>query len=105
MPTPAPPPVALPIRQALDASEPMSRLAQRLRASRERLAAIQGALPPTLRPHVQPGPIDDTGWTVLAANAAVSAKLRQLLPSLQARLQADGWPDLPIRVRVLSPIS
>lgn len=91
----------LALRQALDRSEPLARLTQRLRESSARLAAITGDLPPALRPLVQAGPIDDKGWTLLAANGAVSAKLRQVLPALEARLAELGWPALPIRVRVL----
>ncbi len=91
----------LALRQALDRSEPLTRLTQRLRESSARLAAIADDLPADLRAHVQAGPIDDKGWKLLAANGAVSAKLRQLLPALEARLAELGWPALPIRVRVL----
>lgn len=93
----------LPIRQALDASEPLARLAQRLRESQQRFDAVCPALPPLLQAHVRPGPIDEAGWSLLAANGAVAAKLRQLVPVLQQRLATQGWAETPIRVKVLTP--
>jgi hypothetical protein len=91
------------IGQALAGSEPLVALTQRLRASQARLEAVLPLLPPAMRPHVKAGPIDETGWTLLATNNAVSAKLRQMLPALEAHLQHRGWPGPPVRVRMLSP--
>lgn len=91
------------IRQALDACEPLVSLGQRLRDSQSRLLAVQGLLAPALRTQVRAGPIDAEGWTLLAGNQAVAAKLRQLLPALQARLIQEGFAALPIRVRLLPP--
>jgi hypothetical protein len=97
MPTHAP---ALPLADALRASVPLARLAQRLRESKQRFECIAPLLPETLAAHAQPGPVDGHGWTVLAANAAVAAKLRQLVPHLAARLIEHGFADLPLRVKV-----
>ena len=47
-----------PVAQVLGLSEPLARLALRLRDSNERFRAIEADLPPLLRPHVKPGPID-----------------------------------------------
>lgn len=88
------------IAQAVAQSEPLANLARRLRQSRDRYLAIAPMLPPALRSHVRAGPIDEQGWVLLAANQAVSAKLRQMLPSLQNTLQQQGWPALPITVRL-----
>ena len=52
--------------------------------------------------HVKAGPIDDEGWTLLGANAGVSAKLRQLQPRIAAALAAKGIKVTAIRVRVSS---
>ena len=60
------------------------------RSSRERLAAIREQLPDTLRDQVRAGPLDETGWSLLVPNGAAAAKLRQLLPALQATLDACG---------------
>ncbi|MBL0085322.1 MAG: DUF721 domain-containing protein [Ideonella sp.] len=99
--TPATPP-SLPIRQALDRSEPLARLTQRLRESAERLDAIRPLLPPPMRALVRCGPLDAEGWTMLADNGAVAAKLRHMVPALQQRLESAGWPAVVIRVKVLS---
>ena len=56
-----------------------------------------------MRPFVKAGPIDEAGWTLLATNSAVSAKLRQMLPALEAHLRSLGLADPPVRVKMLSP--
>lgn len=98
-----PVPQALPIRQALDQSAPLVKLVQRLRESQGRHAAIEPALPAALRRSVRPGPVDEQGWTLLAANAAVAAKLRHLMPLIEQRLLDEGWPPLPLRVKIQAP--
>jgi hypothetical protein len=95
-------PRPLSIDQALHQSEPLARLGERLRDSAARLAAIVPVLPAPLVPHVKAGPVDDTGWTLLAANPAVAAKLRQLVPTIDTTLQAKGWQATAIRVRIQS---
>jgi hypothetical protein len=91
---------ALPLSDALQASEPLARLAERLRESKRRFECIAPVLPGTLAAQAQPGPVDMHGWTVLAANAAVAAKLRQLVPLFVARLAEHGFAELPLRVKV-----
>ena len=91
---------ALPLSDALRASQPLALLAKRLRESKRRFDCIAPVLPDALAVHAQPGPVDEHGWTVLAANAAVAAKLRQLVPLLAARLVEQGFGDLPLRVKV-----
>jgi hypothetical protein len=49
---------------------------------------------------VAPGPVDDKGWTLIAANASVAAKLRQLQPRLEDELLERGWQVSAIRIRV-----
>jgi hypothetical protein len=88
------------VDRALDGHAAFGRLLQRVQASRQRHQAIRDLLPDTLRAQVRPGPLDDDGWTLLVPNGAGAAKLRQLLPQLQAALRAQGWQDLPIRIRV-----
>ena len=91
------------LRQALDGSEPLSRLLARVQASRERLAIVLPVLPPELHGALQAGPLDDSGWTLLVANAAAAAKLRQLLPSMMATLQAHALPVVALRIKVQAP--
>jgi hypothetical protein len=86
---------------ALRAHEGLARLSELLDGSRRRLKAIEAGLPSALRPNLQPGPLDETGWTLLAANGAVAAKLRQLLPRLEALLSQAGLEPAQIRIRIL----
>ncbi len=86
---------------ALAGSEPLAGLLERIRASRQRFDAIAPLLPPALRDSVRSGPLDDTAWLLLAGNAATAAKLRQMLPALQAALAAAGWqgPDIKVKIQ------
>ncbi|HEV7577026.1 MAG TPA: DciA family protein [Caldimonas sp.] len=99
-PQPVPLAVAMPIAEALRASAPLGRLAERLRRSNALFAAIAPVVPPGLAAWVSAGPIDDEGWSLLCANAAVAAKLRQLVPHLEERLREVGEPVAAIRVKV-----
>ena len=93
-------PTALPIATALARSEPLASLRERLRESNERFDAVRSLLPPALVAHVRPGPVDDAGWSLLAANSAVAAKLRQLQPWLEAALTRRGVAVPAIRIKV-----
>ena len=100
-----PPPVtpdALRIEQALQQSAPLARLQSLMRDSKARFDAIRPGLPEALAPHIRPGPVDETGWSLLAANASVAAKLRQLQPRLEAVLKERGWEVSAIRIKVQS---
>ena len=97
---PLQPPGSTLLANAIDRSEPLARLLQRLEQSRARYAAVASILPPGLRDAVRAGPIDEEGWSLLAAHGAAAAKLRQLLPRIEMVLRAKGWPDLPIKVRI-----
>ncbi|NCT82849.1 MAG: hypothetical protein GXC94_06880 [Comamonadaceae bacterium] len=83
-------PSPTPVAQALRAHEGLNQLGARLEASRRRLRVIAPALPGNLLASLQPGPLDEDGWSLLVANAAVAAKLRQLLPRLEALLAQAG---------------
>ena len=91
------------IDQALADSEPLAALSRRLRESQLRLDAVLPLLPPAMRASVKAGPIDEAGWTLLATNGAVSAKLRQMVPALEAHLRLKGWAGPPVRVKMLNP--
>jgi lysophospholipase L1-like esterase len=96
-------PQQLRLAAALDSNETLGSLLQRLRASQARLSAILPLLPPTLKPHVRAGALDDSAWLLLADHAAAAAKLRQLAPALQAALADAGWPEPPLRIKVSPP--
>lgn len=91
---------ALTLAEALRASEPLGRLTARLRRSNELFAAAAALLPPGLAAHVRAGPADDEGWSLLCANAAVAAKLRQLVPRLERHLLDSGLAVAAIRIKV-----
>ena len=95
-------PNALTIEAALHRSAPLAHLQQLMRDSNARFDAIRPDLPALLAPHVRPGPVDEQGWSLLAANAAVAAKLRQLQPRLEDRLRDRGWQVSAIRIKVQS---
>ncbi|HSW04266.1 hypothetical protein [Aquabacterium sp.] len=99
-----PPRQAISIDSALAANETLGRLSERLRASQACFELIAPLLPMALHAQLRPGPIDDEAWTLLAPNGAVSAKLRQLLPALEARLIGAGLPRRIIRVRILTSL-
>jgi len=86
---------------ALGQSEPLNGLLRRMRESRARLDVVAGLLPEGLRPAVRPGPLDDAGWVLLVADSSAAAKLRQLMPALEAALLASGWPAVAVRIKVL----
>jgi len=99
-PSPSSIPLGISLATALDRNSSLADLARRLELSNARYAAIRAQLPEPLRAQVLAGPIDDAGWSLLASNAAVAAKLRHLLPRLADALRQQGWPEVPIRVRV-----
>jgi hypothetical protein len=70
------------------------------RDSSERLKAIELLLPAGLRQSIQAGPIDGATWCLLVKSNAAAAKVRQLLPALQAHLRSRGWEVNSIRLKV-----
>src|SRR4051794_30225006 len=95
-------PLSRPIADSLAADDGLASLLARVRASQARLDAVAAVVPGPLHAHLRAGPLDEEGWTILAANAAVAAKLRHLLPMLAEVLLAKGWQATSIRVRVQS---
>jgi len=90
----------LALARALDRSEPLAGLLQRIRESRERFEIICVLLPAALRGSVRPGPLDEAAWSVLVDHAAGAAKLRQMLPDLQSALAERGWPQPAIKIKI-----
>jgi hypothetical protein len=93
-------PDALPIAEALRRSEPLDLLRRQMHESNQRFAVVRLLLPTGLSDHVRPGPVDEEGWSLLAANAAVAAKLRQIKPRLEEALRDGGWQVSAIRIKV-----
>lgn len=99
MNSPAPP--ALALARALDNSQPLVGLLQRVRESQARLATVAPLLPAGLRGEVRAGPLDDAAWVLLVSNAAAAAKLRQLLPAVTATLESQGYAGPAVKIKVL----
>jgi hypothetical protein len=93
-------PNALPIGTVLQRSVPLARLQKLLRDSAARFEAIRPHLPAALVAHTKPGPIDELGWSLLASNSSVAAKLRHLQPRLEQILQERGLQTSSIRIKV-----
>lgn len=91
---------ALALASALGSNETLGGLLQRVRASQALLALAGEVLPAGLRGVVRAGPLDDEGWVLLVANAAAAAKLRQLLPAVEALLRQHGH-GMAVKVKVL----
>lgn len=89
------------VAAALGRSEPLTSLLQRMRDSKARLDALVPMFPPGLADGIRAGPLDDSAWVLLVSNAAAAAKLRQMLPALEAALREHGWPGPPIKIKVL----
>jgi hypothetical protein len=87
--------------QAIDNSPSLARLADRVRESSNLLKNVELLLPSTLRQSVKAGPIDGQSWCLLVTGNAAAAKVRQLIPALQARLQTHGHNITSIRLKVL----
>jgi hypothetical protein len=90
----------VPVLQAAQEAPSLARLAQLARESGERLKAIQSCIPAPLRASLRPGPIDGTTWCLLVDSSAAAAKLRQLLPVLQSRLNSSGYQVTSIRLKL-----
>ncbi len=88
------------LHQAAEQSPTLARLLQLARESGERLKAVEQVIPPPLRTCVRPGPIEGTSWCLLVDSSAAAAKLRQLLPVLQSRLNSSGWEVTSIRLKL-----
>ena len=91
---------AVTILQATNDTPVLAHLFELARESSARLQCIAPLLPAALRPCVKAGPIDGPVWCLLLDNNAVAAKVRQLLPSLQAHLRSKGWEVQSIRLTV-----
>lgn len=91
---------AVTLQQAADESPMLAKLAALTRESSERLKAVEFLVPPALRPTLQAGPIDGQTWCLMVKSNAAAAKLRQLLPAMQAHLRSKGWEVNVIRLKI-----
>lgn len=79
----------------------LAHLARLGRESNARLAAVLPLIPEALRAAVKAGPLDNESWCLLVNGNAAAAKIRQILPSILARLQSEGLMVKSIRLKIL----
>jgi hypothetical protein len=94
----------LSLEQAVASAPSLAALQQRIRDSQRYLECIQPMLPAGLRQQIKAGPIQETEWCLLVSNASVSAKLRQLLPTLLTTLVQNGAQVNAIRIKVQAAV-
>jgi hypothetical protein len=78
----------------------LARLTELSRDSVARLKAIEPMIPAPLRSAITPGPIEGSIWCLIVNSNAAAAKIRQLLPALEAHLRTRGWEISSIRLKV-----
>lgn len=93
----------MPIARALDGNDTLAALLARIDSSCRRWQAARGAVPAALAAQIEPGPLDDDNWSLLAASGAAAAKLRQCLPAIEQTLLEQGHRALKTRVKVRRP--
>lgn len=86
--------------QATQDSPNLARLSEIAMDSAARLTSIQFLIPLNLRSTVKGGPIEGAQWCLILDNHSVAAKIRQLLPSMQAHLRSNGWEVNSIRLKI-----
>lgn len=91
---------AITLQQASEGSPTLAKLVALTRDSSERLQAVEMLIPAALRSTVQAGPIDGTSWCLLVKSNAAAAKIRQLLPAMEAQLRSRGWEVNSIRLKI-----
>lgn len=90
------------LMQATQDSPTLARLTGLVAESTARLQSIEALLPLALRSAVRAGPIEGTVWCLILDNNAIAAKIRQLIPALEAHLRTKGWQVTAIRLKVQS---
>lgn len=91
---------AVSLAQASADSPTLARLTALTQDSSDRLKAVEMLIPAALRSAIQAGPIEGDTWCLLVKSNAAAAKIRQLLPALQAHLRSRGWEVNVIRLKV-----
>ena len=90
------------LQQAIHGAPTLAHLSELVAQSQKRLSVILPLLPAGMRKAVRSGPLDGCDWCLLVDNTAAAAKLRQMLPALEAHLRTCGWDGPPLRVKLLA---
>ncbi len=91
--------------QATQESPTLARLTELSQDSLARLRAVEPMIPAVLRSALKAGPIDGANWCLIVNSSAAAAKIRQLLPAMEAHLRSKGWQISAIRLKVQTPSS
>ncbi len=91
---------AVTLMQATQGSPALARLVDLSKESVSRLKAVESMIPTNLFSAITAGPIEGPVWCLIVQSNAAAAKLRQLLPGLQAHLQSRGWEVTSIRLKI-----
>jgi hypothetical protein len=99
--------------QAAQQAPSLAVLTRLAKQSSECLRLVSPLIPASMHASVQAGPLEyappsasapqdqnKVQWCLLAANSAVAAKLRHLLPSLTAHLRTHGHEIHEIRIKI-----
>ena len=92
---------AVTLMEAAQESPSLAHLTALTRVSSQRLKLLNALIPGPLRTAIQTGPIEGTEWCLLVSSNAAAAKLRQMLPALQAHLNSHGHDVERIRLKIL----
>jgi hypothetical protein len=91
---------AVSVEQAMQRAPTLAGLARLADLSAQCLKTVAPLIPAGMRSGVQAGPLNEGQWCLLAANSAVAAKLRQLVPALAAHLRTHGHDVQEIRIKI-----
>lgn len=81
----------------------MQKLGALIGQSQSQFKSIAHLLPKFAGRAIQAGPIDEQGWCLLVSNAALAAKLRQLVPDIEHHLATTGVQPPKVRIKILKP--
>lgn len=96
-------PLPRPVRSALESSDTLAALLKRRGQSLAMWEMVRHEIPESLASSVTVGGLEDRQWHLVAAHASAAAKLRQLVPTMEAALARQGLGDRRIVVRVHRP--
>jgi hypothetical protein len=91
---------AVSVVQAVQRAPSLAGLAQQADLSAQCLRIVTPLIPASMRSGVLAGSLLEGQWCLLAANSAVAAKLRQLVPALAAHLRTHGQNVQEIRIKI-----
>lgn len=91
---------AITLLQATEKTPALAKLIALTRDSQALLNNVEALIPPMLRNVTTAGPIEGDEWCLLVQSNAAAAKMRNLTPSLLAKLRSNGWRINKIRLKV-----